>query len=384
MRIYLVALRTQLRFTGEYNRLIDLADLLRKAGLEVKIISSQGRRFRVNKHRAEGFFAHLCDLFAIFRQVLRLGKNGCIFILMLPTPSFTIFADFIKFCTHKPVIVYFESQLADMSVKHLLDDLKHEISFYFFRLCFNNRIWARVSFFTAERYIVSSKFQARELFAVGVPPEKVAVIRNVVSLPVQANTGAGFRVDHNIPADIPVVCYLGHYFHVKGVDLLIKAFSTVKKEIPDALLAIAWSGLGNEAPIERLIKELKLGDSIYQVGKVQLLEFFKECDVLVLPYRYTFGTQMLPNTMVEAISVGIPLVTSGLPPITEIVNEKTGMLCAVRKVNAISRAIITLLQRREKAVTYRQNQTALFQSMFNSDRIVEQYLNLIKQVSNGN
>ncbi len=383
-RLYLVALRTPLKVTGEYNRLIDLANLLRHAGLEVDIVSGRGRRVRVNNRRAEGFWAFSGELFSLLLKILRLRRNPGLFFIMLPTLSFSIFADIIKCCTRKPVIVYFESQLAKISRRHLWDDLTHEFSFYFFRLCFGNRLWARLSSFVADRYIVSSRYQARELYSVGARPAKVAVIRNIMNQMEHTGTATGLRATHHIPADVPMVGYLGHYFHVKGVDLLIRAFRCVKNEIPDARLAIAWSGLGNKSPIERLITTLKLEDAIVPVGRVQPPEFFKACDVLVLPYRYTFGTQLLPNTLVEALSVGIPVVTSDLPPLTEIVTTKTGVLCRARDIEALTRAMTTLLQARAQANSYRRNQRALFQDMFNRARIGEQYMNLIEDILNEN
>jgi len=382
VKVYLTAFRTQLKLTGEYARITDLAGILKNSGLDLEIITSGKNRFKVKAKRAEGFWVHLSDLFSVLKQVMQLRKTRCIIFIMLPTPSFALLADIIKFYTHNPVIVYFESQLTALSLRELIINLKAEFGFYFFRLFFNNNLWSKISRFTADKYIVSSQFQASEIIEAGASNSKTVVIRNWVSLRDKNKGKNQLRLKYAISPDIPLVCYLGHFFHVKGVDLLLSAFKIVRKKYPDVRLLLAWSGLGNEKPIKKLILKLGLEDTIIQVGKVRQSDVFTCCDALVLPYRYAFGTQIIPNTLVEAISIGIPLVTSDLPAISEIISGETGILCNPHKPQEISEAIMSILGMGEKANLIRDNQKKLFKSMFDRKTIARKYVDTINSAKN--
>ena len=362
--------------------MIDLAGILRDNGLDLEIMTAGKNRFKVKTQRAESFFVHFSEIFSVLRQVMQLRKTRCVILLMLPTPSFALLADAIKFYTRNPVIVYFESQLTVLSFREMIINLKSEFGFYFFRLLFNNNLWAKLSCFAADKYIVSSHFQASEIIEAGASALKTVVIRNLVSLNGKNKSKAQLRLKYAIPSDSRLVCYLGHYFHVKGVDLLLRAFYIARKTYPDLRLFLAWSGLGDEKPIKKLIIKLGLEDAIIPVGEVRQSDIFACCDLLVLPYRYTFGTQIVPNTLVEAISVGIPLVTSDLPVISEIISEKTGILCNSHNVQEITEAILSMLRMGEKANLMKKNQKKLFETMFNRKIIAHKYVDTINSVKN--
>lgn len=96
--------------------------------------------------------------------------------------------------------------------------------------------------------------------------------------------------------------------HPKAADARMRIAGTGSAEMQDAMQAeIAARGLG---PHVRLIGNT--GDP---------LGFLRECDVLVLPSL----REGLPGAVLEALSVGTPVVAADLPGVGEIERETTGV-----------------------------------------------------------
>src|SRR5439155_10630393 len=79
---------------------------------------------------------------------------------------------------------------------------------------------------------------------------------------------------------------------------------------------------GNRRALEALIQALGLRDRVLRLGRLDVAEFFSGLDVLALPYRLTIGQNAFPNLVLEAMEVGVPLVTSDLPLLRELLADR--------------------------------------------------------------
>lgn len=117
------------------------------------------------------------------------------------------------------------------------------------------------------------------------------------------------------------ILYLGRLEKKKNVDRLAKAFNILKQKykIPHKLILAGPAGYRFEE-IERVIKSSKSGDDIVVTGYVSEEEKYKlleNTDEFVFPSLYEgFGMPIL-----EAQSVGAPVVTSNISSLEEIVGE---------------------------------------------------------------
>lgn len=120
-----------------------------------------------------------------------------------------------------------------------------------------------------------------------------------------------------IPLDRKVILSFGHIRKYKGIDVLIEAFSQVRKEMKSALLVIAGETWVDWLPYQNLIDQLRLNEDV--VLKLEFISidevkyYFCAADLVVLPYT-RFDAQSGPGRI--ALGYGKPMVVSnagGLP-----------------------------------------------------------------------
>lgn len=144
----------------------------------------------------------------------------------------------------------------------------------------------------------------------------------------------------------PTVAFAGKFNWTKGVDVLVRAFAKVVKQIPEARLLLAGYGPEHEA-LKRLIAELDLTGSISMLGFLapSVLETqFDRAWVQIVPSRWEepFG-----RVAAEAQMRGTAVVASASGGLTEIVQDgQTGLLVPPGDVDALSDALLHLLQNR--------------------------------------
>lgn len=150
-------------------------------------------------------------------------------------------------------------------------------------------------------------------------------------LPVRAKYGL---------ADRPVILYIGRISPHKGVHLLIRAFTLVKKEVPDACLLI----VGRQT-FDNYLKKLNAisDDSVIYSGYVsddEIAEYYAACDI----YSTATLWEGFDLPIVEAQACGKPVVAFALGPHPEVVvNGETGILTPAGDINALARAMTSLL-----------------------------------------
>jgi glycosyltransferase involved in cell wall biosynthesis len=140
----------------------------------------------------------------------------------------------------------------------------------------------------------------------------------------------------------------GYILHISSRDprdntpSVIRAYEKVKSKsrIPQKLIIC-----GNVDPeasgLEKFIAELNLKNSIIFTGRLSELELvalYQAADLYIDPSLYEgFGLQV-----VEAMSCGIPVITSNLTSLPEIVGN-AGILVSPTDIDAIASAIIMVL-----------------------------------------
>ncbi len=157
----------------------------------------------------------------------------------------------------------------------------------------------------------------------------------------------GARGAVGLPADCPVVLFVGRIQPLKAPDLAIRALAGVTHH-PTALLVVVGGasgqdGSGEVALTRRLAAELGVADRVRFVAPQPhhiLSSWYRAADLVIVPSRSeSFGLVAL-----EAAACGIPVVASAVGGLLNIVHDGvTGLLVDGREPERYSRAISELL-----------------------------------------
>lgn len=201
-------------------------------------------------------------------------------------------------------------------------------------------------------------------------PRRVHPIHNPIYSPALA-VQAEQPVEHSWLADrtAPVVVAVGRLTRQKDFGTLIRAFGLVASQIPARLIVL---GEGEERPtLEQLVVELGLTEKVHMPGFVSNpFQYVARADLFVLSSE----TEGFGNVIVEALSVGTPVVSTSCPngPDEILDGGRYGRLVPVGDPQQLSVAIIASLQdSHDKEALQRRAED------FSVERISQQYLNLI-------
>jgi glycosyltransferase involved in cell wall biosynthesis len=151
------------------------------------------------------------------------------------------------------------------------------------------------------RYIVLSEFQKKRFVDGGIDPEKISILPNVILNLKKKNT----------PARGKYLSFIGRISFEKGIKLLSEA----AQRLPDQKFAVAGRvrqtfDYLNGAPPNVEYKGFLTGAALDRL--------YRETYVLIFPSIWFEG---YPNTLVRAMSYGIPVIASRIGAIPEIVDD---------------------------------------------------------------
>ena len=137
-----------------------------------------------------------------------------------------------------------------------------------------------------------------------------------------------------------VVGFAGRLAPEKRPEDVIEMAARISRKRPGLMVLLAGEGSRRES-CEALIHRRGLGHVVHLCGYVEdMPSFYRACDVLVLPSR----SEGLPNTVLEAMAVGTPVVVSEAVAQSGVVrNQREGLVHPVGDVEALSACVSLLL-----------------------------------------
>ena len=196
----------------------------------------------------------------------------------------------------------------------------------------------------SDAVVVQSTKERERVLAHGVEPGKVRLIFPGVDEDVFVRMEKQ-RARHQVglSREAFVFLFTGVLYHRKGVDLLLKAFGSLVKEVGDPRVVLVILGSGaQEMEYRQLTEELGLGGHVTFAGNVDqgtVAIYLNAADVFVAPSRAEPQGKM----NLEAMMCGLPVIStnSGGTPDT-VLHGKTGILVPPEDVPALYRAMLRL------------------------------------------
>ncbi len=175
----------------------------------------------------------------------------------------------------------------------------------------------------------------------GLPIEKLSLIYSGIPIEDPPAVDAGeVRRAFGWDADAPLAIFVGRLMPQKGVDVLVAALDLLQHVRPKLRTLIVGDGpLQDE--LEETAHQFQLLDKVKFLGhRDDVPTLLAAADFLVLPSRY----EGLPNVVLEAMTYRKPVVATAAPGTTEtVIDGETGLLVPIDDVNALAKAMRTLV-----------------------------------------
>lgn len=188
---------------------------------------------------------------------------------------------------------------------------------------------------------VSSRLAEKMSAAVGIPLERITVIRNGVDFSRFGSVSrADARTALGIDEDELVIGHVGRLVPVKDQASLVQAAAHLRDRGVRFRVLLAGDGPLRET-LDQQVGKLNLGAHVYFLGHRSDVErLFAALDIYVLCSR----SEGMPNTVLEAMASGVPVVSTNVGGADElIVPERTGSLVPAGQADQLADALECLV-----------------------------------------
>lgn len=129
-----------------------------------------------------------------------------------------------------------------------------------------------------------------------------------------------------------------------NIHLIVEAFASVREKMANVeLIILGRASASYKVEIDKLIKDLELGEHVhlvYEVEQKRLPDYYNASDLVVS----MASSEGFPNTLLEVMGCGIPVLAGKIPQTSELLIHKTNAyLCDLTSV-AITQNIIEILK----------------------------------------
>ena len=198
-----------------------------------------------------------------------------------------------------------------------------------------------------DHIIAISQKVRKVLIQDGIPPEKISIAHSGVDIDRFKGVQGDYIVrEFSVPPGAPILGNVAYLVEHKGQKYLIQAMTEVVKKYPNTRLFILGEGR-LEKELNELTRELNLGKNIIFTGFRKDVGAFLNIINLLIVSSVEEG---LNSTILDALSLEIPVVATDAGGIPEIINNRdTGILVSPGDPAALASGILWMLSNPDQA-----------------------------------
>ena len=232
-------------------------------------------------------------------------------------------------------------------------------------------IWGYRILKDASKVIAVTEMEAEQYKSMGIVENKIEVVQSGIDLSEFDNLPerGEFRRKHGLDSKQKIILYLGRINRIKGLDLLVKAFTELSKPLNEAKLVIVGPDDGYLHFLKKLIADLEISHKVLFTGPLyerERLRAYVDADVYVLPSSY----EIFGITILEAMACGIPVVVTDRCGIADVINGQAGVAVSYDK-DELSNAILRMLSDEKMRREFGERGRLLVRDKFNWEKIAE-------------
>jgi len=225
-----------------------------------------------------------------------------------------------------------------------------------------------------ERIICVSGAERDHLESIGLPAEKLRVVRNGIT-PLSYFHRDTVRRRLNLDAQTVCFGFVGRISHQKAIDRAISAFAMARGQMSDAHLVIVGDG-PLLADMRSLAYDFGITRQVTFTGPAEGVELMSAFDVFLLPSRY----EGLPYVLLEAAASGLPIVSTDVGGARDVVNDgENGYVLPEQNVELLADRMRELARRPELRASMSRRATEIAKG-FTADRMIDDVVDVYEEL----
>ena len=264
---------------------------------------------------------------------------------------------------------------ADFSLKIVYHNVESVIEFTNIQLIIFGKLLK-----LCQEFICNSKFSKAELGHF-VPGRTINVIHNGVDCTAftrNLRKRTKLRSDLEFKEEEIILGIVANFRREKNYPFLLRAFEILSAKHGNVKLLCVGGGKYLEQTVA-MASQLNLTKKIIFTGySERVSDYLNTMDILVLPSL----RESLPNAIIQAMSMGIPVVASNVGGCPEIINNmKNGMLFPSNNLDEFIEAVKMLINNRDFASKLGANAKRTAEERFSLSRMIEDYTKFYNELS---
>lgn len=202
------------------------------------------------------------------------------------------------------------------------------------------RAWLKAVLPRATMAVAVSRPLVAALGDLGVPLDRIRYVPNGVDTTLfRPRPRDEARQRLGVDSTDPIVLFVGRLEPAKGIDELLSAITTIRRDRPKTRFVLLGDGVSRDR-----VREVAVASDGHVLAPgprplTEVAEWLAACDVFCLP-SHREGT---PNVVLEALACGRPVVATSVGGIPDIVDESVGRLVEAQDAGSLARALLDAL-----------------------------------------
>ena len=213
--------------------------------------------------------------------------------------------------------------------------------------------------------------------------EKLPVSNSLSVLPIMSDETTNGDIVAHRPNGLVNFGFAARMEELKGPMVLMEAFAATHDRVSSARLKIAGDGSQRER-VAALARSLNVSSHYEYSGIYTRIDertaFMHDLDVFIMP-SFTEGT---PNSIVEAMANGKPIIASAVGGIPDMIDSESGILVPPGDARALAEAMILLAQNPQLRTRMGRAAQDRYRKLFSPKAVVPLMLETYARIAMGN
>ncbi len=232
-------------------------------------------------------------------------------------------------------------------------------------------------------FVTGSEHAGKQLKKVlQIPDKQHLTINNGIKLRQVVMSKDEFKAKYQIPTNRTMLSVIANLDIRKGHIYLLEAVSSILNNHywADKLIFVIEGCGSEEKNLRSFVHKQNISEHVRFIGQVENVFDLISCsDVIVLP---SIGFEDFPNIILEAMSLGKPVIATKVAGIPEqVVHNKTGLLVSPKSIVELKNAILYLAENPELLKKFSIAAKSRFDYLYNVKISVNKYISLYNSLT---